>query len=48
MLTIKNDYVNNYFNGKFIILCYVCYFINDEGRELTTRYICFTFYIFDD
>ena len=46
MLTIRDDHVDNNFSGKFVPLCHVDYFINDDGRKLTVGYICHTFYTF--
>jgi len=44
MLAIRDDHNNNYFNDKFVHLCHINYFINGDGRKLTTEYICDTFY----
>ena len=48
MLIIRDDHVDNHFSDKFVALCHVDYFINDDQRKLTTRYIDCTFYIFGD
>ena len=31
MLTIRDGHVDNHFNDKFVLLCHVNYFINEEG-----------------
>ena len=41
-MTIRDDHVHNYFNDKFVPLCYVGYFINGDGWKLTDEYICHT------
>jgi len=46
ILTIRYDHVNNHFYDKFVILCHVGYFINDDRHKLTIGYIYCTFYIF--
>ena len=48
MLTIRDDHIDNYFSNKFAPLCHVDYFINSDGRKLTVRCICHTFYAFGE
>ena len=48
MLVIRDDHVDNHLSEKFVSLCHVGYFINDDGWKLTTEYICHTFYTFGD
>ena len=36
MLAIKDGHVDNHFSDKFVPLCHVAYFINDDRRKLTT------------
>jgi len=43
MLTIRDDHVDNHFSDKFVSLCHVGYFINDDRRKLTVGYICCIF-----
>jgi len=43
MLTIRDDHVDNHFNGKFV---HIGYFINDERHTLVVRCIYCTFYTF--
>ena len=31
MLTIRDEHVDNHFSDKFIHMCHVDYFINDDG-----------------
>ena len=47
MLTIRDDHVDNRFSEKFIPLCHVSYFIYDDRRKLTTKYIYHTIYTFE-
>ena len=39
MLTIRDDYLDNYLSDKFVYLCHVDWFINNDGRKLA-GYIC--------
>ena len=48
MLIIRDDHVGNHFSDKFVPLCQIGYFINGDRQELTTGYICCTFYTFGD
>jgi len=48
MLIIRDGHVNNHFSDKFVPMCYVGYFINNDKRKLTVGYICHTFYTFGD
>jgi len=48
MLTIRDDYVDNYFSDKFVLLCHIGYFTNGDRRKLTVGYIYHTFYTFMD
>ena len=48
MLAIKDHHINNLFSDKFIHLCHVDYFINGDGYKLTVKYICRTFYTFEN
>ena len=48
MLAIRDGHVDNHFSEKFIHLCHVGYFINEDERKLTVEYICRTFYTFGD
>ena len=44
MLTIRDGHADNHFSDKFVSLCHVDYFINDDGWKLTVEYICRTFF----
>ena len=35
MLTSRDNHADNHFSDNFVHLCYVGYFINDDGRKLT-------------
>ena len=48
MLEIRDGYVSNYFNDKFVSLYNVDYFINNDGRKLSVGYIYYTFYTLGD
>jgi len=48
MLAIRDDHVDNHFSDKFVSLCHIGYFINDDERKLTAGYIYCTFYTFGD
>ena len=48
MLASRNDHVDHNFSDRFVHLCHVGYFINDEGQKLMDGYICHTFYTFDN
>ena len=48
MLAIRDNHVGHHMNDKFVPLCHVDYFINSHGHKLTVKYICRTFYTFDD
>ena len=48
MQIIRDYHVDNHFNTKFVSQCHVGYFINGDGRKLTARYICHTFYTLGD
>ena len=48
MLAIRDDHIDNHLSDKFVLLCHVGYFINDDGWKLTVGYICRTFYTLGD
>jgi len=40
----QHDHINNYFSDKFVFLCHIDYFINNDEQKLTIKYIYCTFY----
>ena len=46
MLAIRNDHIDNHFSDKFVPLCHVNYFINDDRCKLTVGCIFIVLFTF--